>query len=135
MVWKICDFPGGSVGTLAKKAGTPFADQDRLCQARAYFFHDFILQQPDKEVIIVSHGDFCHFLVNRWTDSGWLWCNPGWFDQENAQGWPMKLVKKKRGKTRKIRKLEKEKTGLYQLQVFDELKDHVDSCVANIRRN
>jgi hypothetical protein len=30
---------------------------------------------------------------------------------------------------------ETEKTGLYQLQVFDELKDHVDYCIANIERN
>jgi broad specificity phosphatase PhoE len=161
---KYVTFPEGLWEHWPKKAGTPFADQDHLCQARAYFVHDFILQQPDKEVVIVSHGDFCHFLVNRWTFGNWLWCNPGWLNQENAQGWPMKLVKKENsegdnpegdysdgdysdgdysdgetfeGETfeEETRIPETEKTGLYQLQVFDELKDHVDYCIANIERN
>jgi hypothetical protein len=122
---KYVTFPEGLWEHWPKRAGTPFAYGDNLCAARAHFVHEFILQQPEKEIIIVSHGEFSHFVVNQWADG---WPAERWFTQRNAEGLPMKLVKKEDSKgTKNI--WGEEKTGLYQLQVFDELKDYVNSCI------
>ena len=120
---KYVTFPEGLWEHWPEKSGTPFAYRDDLCAARAHFVHEFILQQPEQEIIIMSHGEFCHFMVNQRDDGS----NPElWVEQKNAEGFPMKLVKKEDLKgTKKI--WGEEKTGLYQLQVFDELKDYVKS--------
>ena len=122
---KYVTFPEGLWEHWPKRDGTPFEYRDDLCAARAHFVHEFILQQPENEIIIMSHGEFCHFVVNQWADR-----HPAerWFQAKNAEGFPMKLVKKEDSKGTKIIWGE-EKTGLYQLQVFDELKDEVDSRI------
>ena len=73
----------------------------------------------------MSHREFSHFVVNQWADR---WPAECWFTQRNAEGLPMKLVKKEDSKGTEIIWGE-EKTGLYQLQVFDELKDYVKSSI------
>ena len=122
---KYVTFPEGLWEHWPKKSGTPFAYRDDLCAARAHFVHEFILQRPENEIIIMSHGEFCHFMVNQWDDCGDAEL---WIEQKNAEGFPMKLVKKEDSKgTKQI--WGEEKTGLYQLQVFNELKEHVNSRI------
>jgi len=49
-----------------QKDGTCFANENSLLSARAEFVRGYILQQSCEEIIVVTHGDFSHFLVNRW---------------------------------------------------------------------
>ena len=48
------------------KSGTCFANDNILLSRRSEFVRNVILQQTDDEIIVVTHGDFSHFLVNRW---------------------------------------------------------------------
>jgi broad specificity phosphatase PhoE len=48
------------------KSGTAFANDNELLNQRAEFVKKFIKEQLDQEVIVVTHGDFSHFLVNKW---------------------------------------------------------------------
>ena len=76
---KYVTFPEGLWEHWPEKSGTPFAYRDDLCAARAHFVHEFILQQPEQEIIIMSHGEFCHFMVNQWDDGS----NPErWIEQK-----------------------------------------------------
>jgi broad specificity phosphatase PhoE len=73
------------------KRGTAFADDPKLLAKRAEFVRSFILGCPEREIIVISHGDFSNFLVNRWLHG------PGCgtrFDgfPDNACGIPFKIV-------------------------------------------
>ena len=48
------------------KSGSAFANDNELLNKRAEFVKKFIKEQPDQEIIVVTHGDFSHFLVNKW---------------------------------------------------------------------
>ena len=49
-----------------RKQNTTFANENVLLGKRAKSVRDFLNQSPHEEVIVVTHGDFSHFLVNRW---------------------------------------------------------------------
>lgn len=49
-----------------RKQNTTFANENVLLGKRAKSVLDFLNQSPHEEVIVVTHGDFSHFLVNRW---------------------------------------------------------------------
>ena len=48
------------------KTGTSYANDNQLLNERAEFVRRFIMEQDDEEIIVTTHGDFSHFLVNRW---------------------------------------------------------------------
>jgi len=78
------------------KKGTDFAADDKLVAKRAEFVRSFILDCPDREIIVVTHGAFSDFLVNRWL------YGPGCgtlFDgfPDNASGIPFKIVSTEEG--------------------------------------
>jgi len=52
--------------TWFTKQGTLFANENALLSNRAKFVRDYIKQHGPEEVIVMTHGDFSHFLVNRW---------------------------------------------------------------------
>ena len=75
------------------KEGTWLASNHDLIISRAEFVRKFILEQTSQEVIVMTHGNFAHFLVNRWFDE------PGWepslfYNLHNACGTVMVLKKK-----------------------------------------
>lgn len=58
------------------KRGTDYADDNWLAGKRAEFVRQYIKGLPDREVVVVTHGDFIHYLVNRWD----------WFGHESKFG-------------------------------------------------
>jgi broad specificity phosphatase PhoE len=72
------------------KSGTKFANDNLLLSKRAEFVRNFILQQSDREIIVVTHADFSHFLVNRWLYSPG--CGSLFDGLAHASGVPMILV-------------------------------------------
>jgi len=48
-----------------RKENTPFAYDTVLISKRAKFVREYLKQCQHEEVIVVTHGDFYHFLVNR----------------------------------------------------------------------
>lgn len=72
------------------KHGTAFANDNDLLGKRAAFVRSFILQCPDEEIVIVTHGDFCHFLVNRWLFGAG--CGTLFNGLDRAKGVPQRLV-------------------------------------------
>jgi Histidine phosphatase superfamily (branch 1) len=48
------------------KHGTVFADENALLSNRAKFVRAYIKQCGSEEIIVMTHGDFSHFLVNEW---------------------------------------------------------------------
>jgi len=75
------------------KKGTWLAADLDLIYSRAEFVRKFILQQTSKEVIVMTHGGFAHYLVNRWLNGP---CRePSLFeDLHTACGTPMVLKEK-----------------------------------------
>jgi broad specificity phosphatase PhoE len=76
---------------LNKSHGTPYDWDFDMLAKRAKFVRDYIRQQPDCEIIVMTHGGFARFMVNRWNDG------PGWDhhkleDLQNAQGAPFHIV-------------------------------------------
>ena len=72
------------------KSGTAFANDNELLNKRAEFVKKFIKEQPDQEIIVVTHGNFSHFLVNKWlygAGCGSLFNGLGY-----TEGTPFKLV-------------------------------------------
>jgi broad specificity phosphatase PhoE len=51
---------------LNKSEGTPYADDSEMLSKRAEFVRNYIRRQWDNEIIIVTHGDFSHHLVNQY---------------------------------------------------------------------
>lgn len=50
---------------LDKSEGTPYANDNVMLSKRAEFVRNYIRDQLwDNEIIIVTHGDFSHYLVN-----------------------------------------------------------------------
>jgi broad specificity phosphatase PhoE len=48
------------------KRGTEYEDNDRLFAKRAEFVRQYIKGLEDREVVVVTHGDFAHYLANQW---------------------------------------------------------------------
>ena len=74
-----------------KKAGTVFANDNELLSKRAEFVRNFILQCSDQEIVVVTHGDFSHFLVNRWLFGPG--CGTIFNGLQHAKGVPVQLVR------------------------------------------
>jgi broad specificity phosphatase PhoE len=77
------------------KGGTLYADDNDMLSKRADFTKVIIRQQPDREIIVMTHGDFSHFLVNRWLYGPG--CGTLFNGLKNATGIPMVLVENDHG--------------------------------------
>jgi len=73
-----------------KKTGTAFANENNLLSERGEFVRNFILQCADQEIVVVTHADFCHFLVNRWLYGPG--CGTLFNGLQRAKGVPMRVV-------------------------------------------
>jgi broad specificity phosphatase PhoE len=71
------------------KSGTSFANNNQLLNERAEFVRKFIKEQSDQEIIVMTHGDFSHFLVNRWLYG--VGCGTLFNNLRHAAGIPMSL--------------------------------------------
>jgi len=75
-----------------RKQDTPFANESILLSKRAKFVRDYLEQSRHKEVVVVTHGDFSHFLVNRWLYGPG--CGSLFDGLKHAAGLPMTLKAK-----------------------------------------
>ena len=74
------------------KSGTSFANNNQLLNERAEFVRKFIIEQPDQEIIVMTHADFSHFLVNRWLYG--VGCGTLFNSLGHAAGTPMSLFRR-----------------------------------------
>src|SRR5271154_856073 len=88
------EFPEGffDCNTWFKKDGTIFSNENSLLSRRAEFVREYILGQLCEEVIVMTHGDFSHFLVNRWLYGPG--CGTLFDGLQHACGTPMVLKEK-----------------------------------------
>jgi broad specificity phosphatase PhoE len=77
-----------------QKDDTCFANENSLLSARAEFVREYILQQSGEEIIVVTHGDFSHFLVNRWLYGPG--CGTLFNGLQHACGTPLAMVLKEK---------------------------------------
>ena len=75
------------------KKETWLADDNKSLNTRAEFVKQFIVEQScHKEIIVMTHANFAHFLVNRWMYG--MGCGSKFDGLHNAEGRPMVLREK-----------------------------------------
>jgi len=74
-----------------EKKNNQYSMDNASLAKRAKWVRDFVQQQKDREIIIVTHNDFSRFLVNKWLYGPG--CGPLFDGLENACGVPMVICK------------------------------------------